>query len=59
MLDQYRQDHTGSLSDEQIKFYDREGYLVLADLLNDHDVTIDVGTHTVVEGTTSADVFPS
>ncbi|MEM7134789.1 MAG: phytanoyl-CoA dioxygenase family protein [Chloroflexota bacterium] len=38
MLDQYRVDHTGSLTDEQIKFYDREGYLVLPDLLDEEDL---------------------
>ncbi len=38
MLDQYRGDHTGSLSDEQIKFYDREGYLVLPNLLDAADM---------------------
>jgi ectoine hydroxylase-related dioxygenase (phytanoyl-CoA dioxygenase family) len=38
MLDTYRVDHRGSLSDEQIKFYDREGYLVLPGLLNAADL---------------------
>ena len=30
--------HGGSLTQEQIEFYDREGYLVLPDLLDDHDL---------------------
>ena len=39
MLDTYRVDHTGSLTDDQINFYDREGYLVLENLLTEDDLT--------------------
>ncbi|MEM7535893.1 MAG: phytanoyl-CoA dioxygenase family protein [Chloroflexota bacterium] len=38
MLDTYRQDYTGSLTDEQIRFYDIEGYLVLEDFLDEADL---------------------
>lgn len=38
MLDTYRTDHGGSLTDAQIKFYDVEGYLVLDDLLTEVDL---------------------
>lgn len=38
MLGTYRTNHTGSLTDEQVRFYDREGYLVLAGLLDDDDL---------------------
>lgn len=38
MLDTYRTNHTGSLTDEQVRFYDREGYLVLERLLNEDDL---------------------
>jgi len=39
MLDTYRADHGGSLTDEQIQFYDMEGYLVLENLLAEDDLT--------------------
>ncbi len=38
MLDTYRADHGGSLTDEQVKFYDVEGYLVLENLLTAADL---------------------
>lgn len=38
MLDTYRTNHTGSLTDDQIKFYDSEGYLVLEKLLTEADL---------------------
>jgi len=38
MLDTYRKEHTGSLTDAQIQFYDQEGYLVLPGLLNEEDL---------------------
>lgn len=38
MLDTYRQDHGGSLTEEQIRFYDREGYLILRGLLKAEDL---------------------
>ena len=38
MLSQYRTQSGGSLSAEQIEFYDREGYLVLPHLLNEADM---------------------
>lgn len=38
MLDTYREDHGGSLSGDQIRFYDVEGYLVLRGLLTDEDL---------------------
>ena len=38
MLDTYRADHGGSLTDEQVKFYDVEGYLVLENLLTATDL---------------------
>jgi len=38
MLDTYRADHEGSLTDAQIKFYDEEGYLVLENLLTEADL---------------------
>ncbi|MBV7335569.1 phytanoyl-CoA dioxygenase family protein [Chloroflexi bacterium TSY] len=38
MLDTYRSDHGGSLTSEQVKFYDREGYLVLENLLDEADL---------------------
>lgn len=38
MLDTYRADHTGSLTDDQINFYDREGYLLLENLLTEDDL---------------------
>lgn len=38
MLDTYRADHGGSLTDEQIQFYDVEGYLVLDNLLTEADL---------------------
>lgn len=38
MLDTYRMDHGGSLTDEQIHFYDVEGYLVLRNFLEDRDL---------------------
>ncbi len=39
MLDQYRSNPGGSLTAEQIAFYDREGYLVLPHLLDEGDMT--------------------
>ncbi len=38
MLDTYREDHGGCLTDEQIRFYDVEGYLVLRNFLDDADL---------------------
>lgn len=38
MLDTYRTDHGGSLTDDQVKFYDIEGYLVLENLLTAADL---------------------
>jgi phytanoyl-CoA hydroxylase len=37
-LDHYRTDNLGSLTDEQVEFYDREGYLALPHLLSDPDL---------------------
>lgn len=37
-LDAYRAGYTGSLSREQIEFYDAEGYLLLPDLLDESDL---------------------
>ncbi len=38
MLEQYRNRNHGSLTPEQIQFYDQEGYLALSHLLNDMDM---------------------
>ena len=38
MFDTYREDHGGSLTSEQIRFYDEEGYLVLRKFLQDEDL---------------------
>jgi phytanoyl-CoA hydroxylase len=38
MLDQYRREHRGSLTPEQVQFYDAEGYLALPHRLNDSDM---------------------
>ena len=38
MLDTYREDHGGCLSDEQIHFYDVEGYLIIRNFLDDGDL---------------------
>jgi hypothetical protein len=37
-LDHYRSEKQGSLTDEQIRFYDEEGYLVLPHLLNEEEI---------------------
>ncbi len=38
MLDTFRSDHGGSLSDEQVHFYDAEGYLIVPGVLDDADL---------------------
>ncbi len=38
MLDTYRRNHSGSLTDPQIRFYDAEGYLVLRQYLQEEDL---------------------
>ncbi len=39
MLDTYREDHGGCLTDEQIHFYDIEGYLILRNFLDQKDLS--------------------